>query len=62
MMQQARFVLHIPARRLEEGRNKVHARLGFKIILGSVVVLVGLEFSDGLFEVRLKGGNGHEEK
>ena len=58
VMQQAGFVLHIPTQSLEKRRDEVHARLGLKIVLGRIVLLVGFKLANELFKVRVKGGNG----
>src|SRR5205823_11153662 len=44
-VRQSGFVLDVPAERLEERRDQVHARLSFQV-LREVVIPVGVELSD----------------
>src|SRR2546427_1614842 len=50
MVRQPGFVLDVPAQRLEERGNEIHARLRLQVVLREVVMLVSVELSDKLLE------------
>src|SRR5207245_669347 len=50
VMRQPGFVFEVPAERLEERRDEVHARLRLRTVLREIVMLVGIELSDKLLE------------
>ena len=61
-MREARLVFHVPAERLEEGRDEVDSGLGLAIGLGEVMGRVSVEFGDELLEALRKHLDGSRQR